>query len=91
MKYANILSDAVIESKMTYSQIVDKCKRKGAKLSRSYISKLCTGQMPPASDELNKVLADVLSPSSDLYQRIAVAKYKEIIPGDVLEALAAGL
>lgn len=91
MKYANVLSDAVIASNMTYTQIVDKCRRKGVKISRSYLSKLCTGAMSPASDELNKALADVLAPGSTLYQQLAVAKYKEIIPGDVLEALAAGL
>ncbi|MCY9530532.1 hypothetical protein M5X04_14515 [Paenibacillus alvei] len=91
MRYANILYDAIASSNMTYQQIADKCTRKGTKITKSYISKLCTGKLPPASDAVNKVLAEVLSPSSGLYVQLAVAKYKEIVPNDVLEALAAGM
>ncbi|MFW5433277.1 hypothetical protein [Paenibacillus apiarius] len=92
MRYANLLTDAVFSSNMTYQQIVDKCKKRNVRISRSYLSKICTGSMPPASDEINKALVDVLSPVSGLtYRELAVAKYKEIIPSEVLEALASGM
>lgn len=92
MRYSNLLCDAVVESGWTYGQIVEKCKLKGAKISRSYLSKLCTGNLPPASDELNIVLSEVLSPVSTLtYTTLAVAKYKEIVPKDVIDAIAAGM
>lgn len=91
MRYANILYDAVLESGWSYTQIVERCKKKGLKISRSYISKLCTGHMPPASDEVNKALAEVLSQASSItYTKLAIAKYKEIIPKEIYEAIASG-
>ncbi|MHA7963581.1 hypothetical protein ACX93W_05490 [Paenibacillus sp. CAU 1782] len=92
MRYSNILSDAIISSGWTYGQIADKCEKRGGKISRSYISKLCTGHMPPASDEVNKILTEVLAPVSDItYTQLAVAKYKEVVPKDIIEALVAGM
>lgn len=91
MKYANLLSDAVVESGWTYHQIIEKCKKKGVNFSRSYLSKICTGQLPPPSDEINRSLASVLAPVTSLtYEKLALAKYREIIPADVLEAIASG-
>lgn len=90
MKYANLLSNAVVESGWTYYQIIQKCKNQGLGFSKSYLSKICTGVLPPPSDEINKVLADVLSPVTSItYTELALAKYKEIIPSDVLEAFGA--
>lgn len=91
MRYANLLSDAVIKSGWTYEQIVNKCEDEGVKFSRSYLSKICTGHMPPASDDINKVLACVLSSSGLTYERLALAKYKEIIPKEIIKAIASGL
>ncbi|MNW57005.1 hypothetical protein D3C74_347720 [compost metagenome] len=90
MKYANLLSNAITESGWTYAQIINKCKLKGVTFSRSYLSKIATGILPPPSDEINKVLAEVLSTVSSItYSELALAKYKEIIPLDVLEVIAA--
>ncbi|MDT9720446.1 hypothetical protein QVE09_16120 [Paenibacillus sp. ClWae2A] len=77
MRYANILSNAIAESGMTYSQISMKCELKGKKLSRAYLSLLCTGHKPPATDETNKVLASVLA-SLD-FRELTVAKYREVL------------
>lgn len=89
MRYSNILSNAVNASGLSYQQVADKCKLQGNRITRFYISKLCTGYKPPASDEVNRTLAKVLSPyCEDLtYEKLAVAKYKEIIPVDVMKAL----
>lgn len=91
MNYANLLSDAVVRSGWTYAQIVEKCNEIGVNCSRSYLSKLCAGFMPPPSDEINKALAEVLSSKTSItYQELAVAKFKQIVPFEVLEALASG-
>lgn len=89
MNYANILSNAVAESGWTYSQIVQKCRSKGVNFSRSYLCKIATGALPPPSDEINKAIAEVLSSVSSInYTDLALAKYKQIIPSDVLEVVA---
>jgi hypothetical protein len=91
MKYANLLRDAVVQSNWTYSKIINKCKDQGVTFSSSYLSKLCTGMMPPPSDEINRVIAEVLAPVTSItYEQLAIAKYKEIIPTEILEAIAAG-
>ena len=91
MNYANLLSDAVVRSGWTYAQIVEKCGQRGITFSRSYLSKLCTGFMSPPSDQINKALAEVLGPATSItYSDLALAKYKQIVPNEVLEALASG-
>lgn len=89
--YANILLDAVVKSGWTYQQIIKKCEVNGVKFSKSYLSKIASGALPPPSDSINEVLAIVLSPVSSLtYKKLALAKYKQIIPTDILEAIASG-
>lgn len=91
MKYSNMLFDGVVQSGWTYAQIIHKCSLHGVSFSKSYLSKIATGALPPPSDEINKVLAEVLGPVSSLtYSKLAIAKYKEIIPQDVLEAISSG-
>ncbi|SDR83351.1 hypothetical protein SAMN05444162_0154 [Paenibacillaceae bacterium GAS479] len=90
LRYSNLLSNAITESRWTYAQVIQKCESRGLSFSRSYLCKIVTGSLPPPSDEINKVLADVLSPVSTVsYQDLAVAKYEEIIPAEVIELLAA--
>lgn len=87
MRYANILSNAIAESGLTYSQISLKCEQKGKKISRAYLSLLCTGHKPPATDETNKVLSSVLS-SLD-YNEITVAKYREVLSPETFNIICA--
>lgn len=89
MKYSKLLNSAVVESGWTYRQVVEKCRELGINFSRSYLCKICTGASPPPSDEINKALAEVLSPVSSItYEQLALAKYREIIPEGVLDAIA---
>jgi hypothetical protein len=88
MRYANILSDAISKSGLSYSQISMKCEQKGMKISRGYLSQLCTSTKPPASDEMNKVLVEVLGKSSGLtYEEITYAKYYEILSPEVFKII----
>jgi len=88
LNYANVLSNAVASSGWTYSKVIEKCSKKGVRISRSYLCKLCTGNQKPASDEINRVLADVLGPVSGVtFEGLTVAKYMEVLPGYVIEAI----
>lgn len=88
MRYANILSNAITESGMTYSQISLKCQRKNGHISRTYLSQLCTGKKPPASDEMNKILVDVLSPLANIsYEDLVFSKYTEILSPEVVNII----
>lgn len=57
MSYKEELSKIVKKSRMTLSEIAEKCKELGVDISPSYISRLQTGKQPPASDEVNKAIA----------------------------------
>ncbi|WP_017814412.1 hypothetical protein [Paenibacillus shenyangensis] len=88
VRYANVLTDAINKAGYTYQQVSDKCKSCKVPVSKSYISKLASGILPPASDDVNRVLVEVLGPKSGLtYKDITIAKYKEIIPVEILEML----
>ncbi|MCM3747422.1 hypothetical protein M3223_08650 [Paenibacillus pasadenensis] len=90
VRYSNLLSNAITESGWTYAQIIQKCTSNGRAFSKSYLCKIAAGFLPPPSDEINKVLAEVLSPVTKVtYMDLAVAKYEEIIPNEVIEHLAA--
>ena len=95
MKYAELLDDAVKKSRFSLAEIAMKCKNFGVTIDRTYISKLCTANKPPASDKVNTALAKVLGSVTDLtYESLRLAAYKEKLeaykqkfPDDVLEAL----
>lgn len=88
MRYAAMLASAVKQSGWSLAEIVLRCKRHGVEIDKGYISKLCTGKKPPASDRVNYALATVLSPVSSMtYRQLRLAAYKDTIPEDVQEAL----
>lgn len=85
-KYSNMLMDAVAKSGLTYGQIIQKCSSKGVKFSAPYLSKLCNGLEKPATDRINKALAEVLGIS---FKELTKAKYRETLEPDVYELLIA--
>lgn len=69
-------------------EISRRCNGRGVKVSSVYISQLCNGKLPPASDKINKVLEEVLGIVSDLKKdELKIAAYVERIPEDVLTAI----
>lgn len=87
-KYHMILKSAVKESGWSMREISRRCKKIGVSLSQSYLSKLCTGEVPPPSDKLNVVLGELLSTVSSVTKdKLLVAAYKERIPEAVLQKL----
>lgn len=87
-RYSEILASAVKQSGWSLAEIALRCERHGVHIERTYLSKLCTGKKPPASDRINQALATVLSPMSSItYEHLRLAAYKEAIPEDVQLAL----
>jgi transcriptional regulator with XRE-family HTH domain len=88
MTYHEMLKVAVKESGWSMREIARRCTKNGVNVSQPYLSKLCTGEMAPASDKVNKVLGKVLSVVSNISEDdLIIAAYLEKIPEDILEKL----
>lgn len=59
MNYANLLRYYIKESRLTLDEISEKLEGFGIKATKPYLSKLQNGKTPPASDKLNKALAEI--------------------------------
>lgn len=59
--YKDLLAYYIKKSKMTLRQIAYYCEEKGQKIAPSYISKLQNGHLPPPSEDVSRVLAEVLN------------------------------
>ena len=80
MGYARLLDSYINQSRYTLSEISEKCKLKGIDISASYISKLRTGKKPPPSEELSRVLAEVLECDPET---LIIEGYKEKAPHEI--------
>lgn len=58
--YAELITEKINTSGLSLNDVVFKCSQKGLKITTSYISKLKNGKMPPPSDDVSRVLAEVL-------------------------------
>ncbi|MCM3131839.1 XRE family transcriptional regulator [Paenibacillus polysaccharolyticus] len=77
MNYAQLLSLSIQKADLSLAQICRRLEKKGFYLDRGTLSKMKNGKLPPAKDDLNILLAEVLDiDPKDL--RIAAAK--ETIP-----------
>ncbi|AIQ17040.1 hypothetical protein H70357_10495 [Paenibacillus sp. FSL H7-0357] len=83
-RYTKLLRKLIHDSNLSLSQISKLLQQKGLKTEKSYLSKLQNGKLSPASDQMNKALAEVLS--SDPVELMAAA-YREKIPPEVLKRL----
>jgi len=87
LKYHEILSELIKKSGKNLKNIANECQGRGIRVDASYISKLQTAKKPPASDRLNRILAEVLGGDPEA---LVVAAYREKIPTEILEKLATG-
>lgn len=80
-----MLRVAITESGWSMREIARRCTKNGVNLSQPYLSKLCTGEIPPASDKVNKILGNILSVVSSISEDdLLIAAYLEKIPDDIL-------
>lgn len=62
-KYADLLSFHIKRSGLTLREIAQQCRERGCPIDPSYISKLQTGRLPPPSEGISQILAQVLEAS----------------------------
>lgn len=61
MPYSKVLSELINKSNLTLREIAKRCEDLGKPINYSYISQLKTGKINPPSDEISKVLAQILN------------------------------
>lgn len=88
MNYQELLNTAVKDSGWSMREIAKRCTKNGLNISQSYLSQLCKGDAPPASDKVNRMLGNVLSVVTSIDpDDLIIAAYREKIPPDILEKL----
>ncbi|MGD6832542.1 XRE family transcriptional regulator [Sutcliffiella halmapala] len=84
MKYQTLLKEAIENKGLSLTQISFRLAKKDICLDKSVLSKLQNGKLPPAKDEINIALAEILE--IDIVKfRIAAAK--EILPESLFKLI----
>lgn len=65
MSYKDLLKEYVQNSGMSHREISRKCKELGKPVSQAYISQLIKGDVPPPSEEVSRILAEVTNGDPD--------------------------
>ena len=60
MTYKELLDDYIKKSGLSHREISRRSKEKGMSVSQGYISQLVRGDVPPPSEEITKVLAEIV-------------------------------
>ncbi|MED3623229.1 MULTISPECIES: helix-turn-helix domain-containing protein [Neobacillus] len=84
MQYHDLLKKGIEKKGLSLTQISFRLAKKDICLDKSVISKLQNGKIPPARDEINIALAEILDLDIDQF-RIAAAK--EILPKSLYELI----
>ncbi|HHW36772.1 MAG TPA: helix-turn-helix transcriptional regulator [Bacillales bacterium] len=75
--YSELLTEYIENSGLSYAEIVLRVSNKGINIHKSYISKLKNGTKPPATDDLNRAIAEVTGGDPE---DLIVAAYLERAP-----------
>ncbi|QUL57042.1 hypothetical protein KDC22_11530 [Paenibacillus tritici] len=59
MRYAHLLEKYIQKSGLNITQITEQLKDLGIKIDRSYVSKLKSGAIPPASEDFSRAIAKI--------------------------------
>lgn len=65
MSYSSILKQLVTESKLTYAEIIEECKKYGTSIDKSYLSKLVNGKISPPSNDVSHAFEKVFNVQKD--------------------------
>lgn len=78
--YKDLLSLWIKKRGLTLRQITQRCQEKGLTIDPSYISKLQTGRLPPPTENVSRILAEVLEANPNEFAYYGyLAKAPEII------------
>ncbi len=59
MPYSRLLRNVVADSGYSAKQIIEECNKMGRKIDKAYLSKLLNNKIPPPSEEVSRVLANI--------------------------------
>ncbi len=82
MPYSRLLRNIVADSGYNAKQIIDECNKKGKKIDKAYISKLLNNKIPPPSEEVSRVIANVCNADERL---LVLEGYIDKAPKEVKE------
>ncbi|OPA77444.1 hypothetical protein BVG16_13375 [Paenibacillus selenitireducens] len=80
MKYHELLKLGIEKADLSLAQICRRMDKKGVTIDRAIVCKLKNGKIPPAKDNVNKVLAQILEIDES---QLRIAAAKETIPEDL--------
>lgn len=84
MRYQTMLRKAIEKKGLSLTQISFRLAKKDICLDKSVISKIQNGKLPPARDEVNIALAEILDIDMNQF-RLAAAK--EILPKSLFDLI----
>lgn len=84
MRYQTLLRKAIEKKRLSLTQISFQLAKRDICLDKSVISKIQNGKLPPARDEVNIALAEILDIDVNQF-RLAAAK--EILPKSLFELI----
>lgn len=87
LKYSDMLKKGIRNSGYSLSQISIQLKKNQLKLDRALLSKMQHGKYPPAKDEVNVALAELLDLESKEF-RLAAAK--ETLSPELFDLISRG-
>jgi ribosome-binding protein aMBF1 (putative translation factor) len=84
MNYRALLKKGIEKKSLSLTQITFRLAKKDICLDKSVISKMQNGKLPPARDEVNIALAEILDIDINQFRLAAV---KEILPKSLFELI----
>lgn len=84
MSYSTMLKESIEKQNVSLTQVLFRLAKRDICMDKSILSKLQNGKLPPAKDEINIILAEILCIDTTEF-RIAAAK--EIIPDSLFKLI----
>lgn len=84
MEYSELLKSGIENAGISLSQVCLKLMKKDITLDKALLSKMQNGKFPPAKDEVNIALADVLGINPN---ELRLAAAKEVIPSELFQLI----
>lgn len=84
MDYAELLRKAIRDADLSLGQICRRLAKRGIKMDRAILSKMQNNKLPPAKDEVNIVLAEILQTDPDI---LRVAAIKQVVSPELIRLI----
>ncbi|SCW40183.1 hypothetical protein SAMN04487970_1005181 [Paenibacillus tianmuensis] len=84
MNYASMLKSGIERNKISLMQVSFRLAKKDLCIDKAVLSKLQNGKLPPAKDEVNIALAEILGLDAIRFRLAAV---RETIPEELIKLI----